>query len=258
MTSPVFKLEGVIKEKDDMADFEGPLTLILLLLSKDKIEVRDISITSLLEQYLDFLDEMTEADLDVASEFVAMASHLAYIKTKVLLAGNEEVTELEQLISSLEQLQNNDVYMQIKSITGTLAEMYSHGSEALAGPPEYLPLDGSQDYIHDADELHDAIVRIIGRENLRLSSLNPRKHDYPGKIMYSISDKTLELISKVKEVGEITLDKLFSNCESRSELVATLIALLELCKVGNLHIYGTESELLVCYKASTDYIEEPA
>ena len=95
MDSPVFKLEGIVKEKNDMIDFEGPLTLILQLLSRDKIEIRDISISLILEQYLAYLDEMAELDLDIASEFVAMASHLTYIKTKMLLTGNDEISELD-------------------------------------------------------------------------------------------------------------------------------------------------------------------
>jgi len=59
METPVFKLEGIVKLKDEMTDFEGPLTLILLLLSKDKIEIRDISISLILEQYLAYLENMT-------------------------------------------------------------------------------------------------------------------------------------------------------------------------------------------------------
>jgi len=116
MESPVFKLEGIVKEKDETTDFEGPLNLILQLLSKDKVEIRDISISSILDQYLAFLDEMAEMDLDIASEFVTMASHLTFIKTKMLLSGNEDISELEQLISSLEELRRGDVYLQIKDI----------------------------------------------------------------------------------------------------------------------------------------------
>jgi segregation and condensation protein A len=104
MDDPIFHLEGVVKTKDEFEDFDGPLNLILQLLSKNKIEIRDISISTLLEQYLAYLDEMASMDLEIASEFVAMASHLMYIKTKVLLSGDEEVSELEQLMDSLEKV----------------------------------------------------------------------------------------------------------------------------------------------------------
>ena len=73
-----FHLPGVIRSKEEMADFEGPLTLILMLLSRNKVEIRDIQIAQILEQYLDYLDRMKEMDLEIASEFVQMAAHLLY------------------------------------------------------------------------------------------------------------------------------------------------------------------------------------
>ena len=87
MENPTFHLEGIIKSKNEMEDFEGPLSLILMLLAKNKIEIRDIRISDILDQYLDYISKMQEMDLEVASEFVQMASHLVYIKTRSLLTG---------------------------------------------------------------------------------------------------------------------------------------------------------------------------
>ena len=101
MENPSFYLEGVVREKNELQDFEGPLSLILMLLSKNKIEIRDIKISEILDQYLEYLDQMQQLDLEIASEFVQMASHLLYIKTKTLLTQEEEVSELEVLIASL-------------------------------------------------------------------------------------------------------------------------------------------------------------
>lgn len=82
---PTYFLEGIIHDKSEMADFEGPLSLILLLLSKNKIEIRDIKISDILDQYLEYLNAMEKLDLEIASEFVQMASYLLYIKTRMLL-----------------------------------------------------------------------------------------------------------------------------------------------------------------------------
>ena len=79
MDNPSFHLEGVVREKDEMQDFEGPLSLILMLLSKNKIEIRDIKISEILDQYLEYLAEMESMDLEIASEFIQMASHLLFI-----------------------------------------------------------------------------------------------------------------------------------------------------------------------------------
>ena len=77
MESPVFKLEKVVHSRtEELQDFEGPLDLILFLLGKNKMEIQDISISLICDQYLSWLDRRKELDLEVASEFAAMASHL--------------------------------------------------------------------------------------------------------------------------------------------------------------------------------------
>ena len=86
MDNPIFKLEKVVQSKaaEPLEDFEGPLDVIFELLSKNKIEIQDIQISAILEQYLAYLDEMKRLDMEIASEFITMASHLMLIKTKML------------------------------------------------------------------------------------------------------------------------------------------------------------------------------
>jgi len=251
MDSPVFKLTGILKSNDEQSDFEGPLTLILQLLSKNKIEIRDIRISLILEQYLEYLDRMAELDLDIASEFVSMASHLTYIKTKMLLSGNdEEISELEQLISSLEELKRGDVYLQIKSIAEILSEMYQTGAAMMETPPEYLPLDREYKYDHNAEDILIAINAIIGREDAVISSLNPQTAVYPRETMFSITEKVEQLISKLSRLskdGGMSILSLFGECRSRTELVATLIAVLELCRVGNVMLSGAGDDMTITY-----------
>ncbi len=138
-TDPTYFLEGIIHDKSEMADFEGPLSLILLLLSKNKIEIRDIKISEILDQYLEYLNAMEKLDLEIASEFVQMASYLLYIKTRMLLTEEKEVTELEQLIASLEQLKCKDTYAAVKSVTPMLDAAAQTGLHYLSRPPEPLP-----------------------------------------------------------------------------------------------------------------------
>jgi len=247
METPVFKLEGIVKEKDDMSDFEGPLTLILDLLRKDKIEIRDISISLILEQYLAHLDKMAELDLDIASEFVVMASHLTYIKTKMMLSSGEEISELEQLISSLEELRRGDVYTQIKEIAQTLSGMYTRDGLMMAGPPEYLPGNAGYEYVHISGELLEAIFSVIGKENLKLSSINRNEPVYPSRVIYSISEKIDEVLNKLRRSGEMPIEKLFYGSKSRTELIATLVAVLELCRVGSTHITGGADDMRISY-----------
>ena len=113
---PSYHLEGIVHSHDELEDFTGPLDLILMLLAKDKIEIRDIQISQLLDQYLAYLQKMQEMDLEIASEFVQMASHLMFIKTKMLLTEEKEPTELEVLVSALEQLKNRDAIAAVREI----------------------------------------------------------------------------------------------------------------------------------------------
>ena len=247
METPVFRLEGIVKASDETTDFEGPLTLILSLLSKDKIEIRDISISLILEQYLAYISEMESLDLDIASDFVAMASHLTYIKTKMLLSGGEEVTELEQLISSLEQLQRGDIYTQIKLASETLSALYTRGGSMMPSPPEYLPQDNEYCYEHVDTDLYNAVLSVIGRENMFLESRNPKQVVYPRRIVYPISDKISEIVETLKQYGDRLVSEVFRQSKSRAEVVATLIALLELCRVGVIFLTGDFDEMMITF-----------
>ena len=108
MDEPRYHLGSVVHAKGEtLEDFDGPLDVIFLLLSKNKIEIQDVSITSILEQYLAYLDEMKRLDMEIASEFIAMASHLMLIKTKMLLSAaerEEAMSEMELLIRSPRQV----------------------------------------------------------------------------------------------------------------------------------------------------------
>lgn len=99
-----------------MEDFNGPLDLILHLLSKNRMEIKDIQISLILDQYLEWMDQRKRLDLEVASEFVTMAAHLVFIKTRMLLSIHDEeaISEMEQLIASLEEHQRHENFAKIK------------------------------------------------------------------------------------------------------------------------------------------------
>ena len=126
MGEPQYRLEGIVRTRSEhMEDFEGPLDVIFLLLSKNKIEIQDVSITAILEQYLAYLEQRQQMDLEVASEFVTMAAHLMYIKTRMLLSIEDEEaqSEMDALIKSLEERQRGENYAKIKQLTERLAHM---------------------------------------------------------------------------------------------------------------------------------------
>ena len=127
MENPVFKLEKVVRSRsEEMQDFEGPLDLILFLLGKNKMEIQDISISLICDQYIAWLEARQKMDLEVASEFVTMASHLVYIKTRMLLSieDAEAQSEMDALIQSLEERRRNESYVRVKLLAQHLEPMW--------------------------------------------------------------------------------------------------------------------------------------
>jgi len=257
MEDPTFRLEGVVRVRDDLEDFEGPLTLILQLLSKNKIEIEDISISSLTDQYLEYLDGMKSMDLEVASEFVAMASYLVYLKTKMLLSvGDEEVSELDQLISTLESMKSRDTYLQIQQTVEPLQEMYRRGF-TFVKQPEPVKTDGAYRYSHEPADLTAALRRVF-ESGAGVKIVPPgRPFFVPKRIVYSVSAKSAEILTLLMKKGITKLQRLFGAAGSRSELVATFIAVLELCKDGRVQLTGAADDPIIGKTETGAAQEEP-
>lgn len=167
MEKPIYHLEGVVRQQADAAtDFVGPLDLILHLLSKNKIEIRDIPIAGILRQYLAWVEARKRMDLEVASEFVAMASHLMYIKTRMLLSEQDEeaASEMEQLIASLEERQRQESYAQIQAVLPNLEARYALGRNLCQKPPEEATTGRLYRYAHTGEELAKAMLRMRARQ----------------------------------------------------------------------------------------------
>lgn len=245
MENPTFHLEGVLRVREDLEDFEGPLTLILQLLSKNKIEIQDIKIAELTDQYLAWLDGMKAMDLDVASEFVQMASYLVYLKARMLISAGEETGELEDLIGSLECLRNKELFERLRAVLPDIAAMYTRGAGTLTKPPEYLPLDREYRYFHEKEDLSRAMSRVLFREDAAAAFINPPGFRFPERIVYSVTEKTKQIVDLLTVHGPMSLGGLFARSVSRTELVATFIAILELCHDGSVHLDGDGEETQV-------------
>ncbi len=239
MENPNFHLEAVVRDRDSLQDFEGPLSLILQLLQKNKIEIRELRISEILDQYLAWMDEMQRLDLEIASEFVQMAAHLLYIKTRTLLAeGGEEVSELEILMQSLEQLKARDSYEAVLEVTPLLKTASETGLLYLTKRPEPLPKSkAGYEYRHEPVELLRALysvfsrgVKVPGEEGDGVIS-----RSIPRRIVYSVRDKSRQVLERLRE-GPAELGALYALCVSRSEVVATFVAVLELCSMGSVRV----------------------
>jgi len=235
MEDLIFNLEGIVHEKDELKDFEGPLSLILLLLQKNKIEIRDIRVSLILDQYLEYLDSMKQMNLEVASEFVQMAAYLLYIKTKTLIAQDkEEVSELELLIESLEQLKAKDTYRAVKEVTPAMLEAYKKGALIVSKGPAPMPdIPRDYPYHHTTEELLKALLQVFADTGEKPQDLDAIKAAMPARIVYSVKSKSRQILERLK-LRNVTLKQLYAECTSRSEVVATFMSVLELVSMGSI------------------------
>lgn len=234
MAQPQYRLEGIVHTRTEvMEDFEGPLDVIFLLLSKNKIDIQDVSITAILEQYLAYLDEMKRLDMEIASEFITMASHLMLIKTKMLLSAAEAAeaqSELDLLRQSLIERQRRDAMEQIRMAITVLEPMNDVGRCVFTKQPEPLRKDSTYRYQHEPVDLLRALDDIAERSQRRLPPPTVNFKGIVGKEPYPVSRKAGEVIKTLILRGIERLKNLFKGNRSRSEVVATFLAILDLCK----------------------------
>ena len=256
METPVFHLEKVVKAKqEDMEDFVGPLDLILHLLSKNKMEIKDIQISLILDQYLQWMDQRRELDLEVASEFITMASHLIFIKTRMLLSIHDEeaLSEMEQLIASLEAHQRNENYLKVKAVVPAFDDRYRIGRDYLTKVPESIQPDKTYHYVHEKDDLFKAMTAVLSRTDNKLPPPVSAFQGIVGREPYPVADKAGEIIHRLLNFGITRFRALFKGNRSRSEVVATFLAVLELCKAHRVRLAGTEEDCTVtCTQSDGD------
>ena len=240
MGEPQYRLEGIVRTRSEqMEDFEGPLDVIFLLLSKNKIEIQDVSITAILEQYLAYLDEMKRLDMEIASEFITMASHLMLIKTKMLLSAAEAAeaqNELDLLRQSLVERQRKEAMESIRTAVSWLEPRNEIGRCLFTKEPEPLRKEKNYRYQHEVADLQRALDEIAERNQRRLPPPTVNFKGIVGKEVYPVSRKTGEILRQLILRGVEKLKNLFKGNRSRSEIVATFISVLEMCKTGSVRL----------------------
>ena len=262
MSEPQYRLEGIVRTRTEvMEDFEGPLDVIFLLLSKNKIEIQDVSITAILEQYLAYLNEMKRLDMEIASEFITMASHLMLIKTKMLLSAAEAAeaqSELDLLRQSLIERQRREAIDQIRMAITVLEPLNDIGRCTFTKEPEPLKRDSTYRYQHSPEDLLFALDTISERNQRRLPPPTVNFKGIVGKEPYPVTKKATEVIRTLVLRGIERLKNLFKGNRTRSEIVATFLAILELCKTNSVSLEDdiTGENPNVCLNKDTEQTQE--
>lgn len=219
MSEPQYRLEGIVHTRTEVReDFEGPLDVIFLLLSKNKIEIQDVSITAILEQYLAYLDEMKRLDMEIASEFITMASHLMLIKTKMLLSAAEQQEaedELDLLRQGLIERRRREAMEQIRLAVAELEPRNEIGRCLFTKEPEPLKKVGGYRYQHDVKDLLRALEMISERSQRQLPPPTQNFKGIVGKEPYPVARKSGEVLRQLLLRGVERLKSLFRGNKTR-------------------------------------------
>ena len=217
-----YKLEG----------FEGPLDLLLQLIARNKLNIYDIELSVLIDQYLEQIELFKSEEMELESEFLEMASRLLYIKTVSLLPKHDEIVQLkEELTGALLE------YMVCQQIAHKLSEMQD-GFDRFVRKPEELEFDKTYELTHSADVIYLSYLAAVGRGQRKLPPSTAPFTKIVAKKIVAVSTKIVFVMRNLWKGGSKKLSSLYKTARSRSEMVATFLAVLELCKANRVRVDG--------------------
>ncbi len=216
--------------------FDGPLDLLLSLIAKNKVNIYDIPISLIFTQYMEYVETLHKLDMDVAGEFLEMASRLMLIKSRMLLpraSDNKEDDPRKPLVDALVE------YRRAKEAAGLLSPRYSRYSGRFVKEPDEVGIDRSFTADHDAALLIKAFDRIF----LRQKQAQEAHTDVPRQTLQTIitkkivpvPEKIFTILRYLRRNGETSFETLLLATNSdRSQLITSFLALLQLIRMGNL------------------------
>ena len=209
--------------------FEGPLDLLLTLISKNKVSITDIPISLICDQYMEYIEEAQKMDPDIASEFIVMASELMLIKSRMLLP-HEEGTENDPRREIADALM---LYQQAKLVANELRPRYDEYSGRYVKGTDEVPPEKGLPLNLDANMLVKALDSVLKRMKVADAAKNPTELVNPliKRKVVSVEEKIDQMVTVLEEKGETSLYCLLRDSESRSELVARFMGILELIKL---------------------------
>ncbi len=224
----IFTLE-TNKYNIKIENFEGPLDLLCHLIDVNKMDIYDVNINDITDQYIDYIKKMEEMDLEVTSEFLVMASNLLYIKSKKLLP---RVEDEEEMISEEELIQRIVEYKQYKEIIKTLSQMYSENNKRFFRAPERIELPKQKLEVNGKiDDIINVYKDILNRTSVR-ENKNAKNIEKIAIIEnYSVGDTVKTMFKELIRKPKFIFNKLFSlkKCKPQ-EVVTAFSGLLEMSR----------------------------
>ncbi|MBN2032982.1 MAG: segregation/condensation protein A [Deltaproteobacteria bacterium] len=215
--------------------FEGPLDLLLHLIRKNEVDIFDIPIATITDQYLAYIDIMEALNITLAGEFLVMASTLIHIKSRMLLPGLGEEEEDPRLEITRPLME----YMKFKELAGSLSErdMLYRDVFTRQFPSDYKNRFRSEEPLIEVSlfQLIDAFKRVMEQ---RLPGEQLKFQIEP----WSLKEKTTFIINQLKERGALYFNELFSEARTAGEFIITFLSILELVQMGLVRVFQTDPE----------------
>lgn len=208
--------------------FEGPLDLLLHLIAKSKINIEDISITEITKQYLDYLNKMKLFDMEIASEFLVMASKLLYIKSSLLVPKTKSEEDLDEPDPQQQLIERLKEYKLFKEVSEIFNDYYNKFSGICSKPPENYEVRSDMLIANTTDELLEVFTRLLVRADI-ISNKQPPIHKVNREVV-TVDSKIAQITSILNHSNKISFLSLFNNTYSREDMVVTFLAILELVK----------------------------
>ena len=214
--------------------------MLLSLITKQKIDIYDIPIALIFDQYMEYIEEARMLDMEVAGEFITMAAQLMQIKSKMLLPVYEDEGEEDPRTQLVEQLLE---YQRFKEAGGYLGGISETGRDLYIRPQEHLEKDYSDVvYDHTAEQLAKAIDDILQRAQRRMPPPITAFKSIVGKEAVPVNGRITHILQLFTKTDTIKLETLLLSSKSRSEIVAYFLAILELSKNGRLVLEYEEDD----------------
>lgn len=232
--------------------YEGPLDLLLALISKHKIDIFDIPISEICDQYIAYLDAMRKMDMEVTSEFVVMAADLMLIKSKMLLPRTEDSEDPRApLVDALLEHQRAKAAAEFLRIQSA-----GHFDTFTKLPSEPEKSDYSRG--HAVELLAEAFSRIADRITLRKDSFEPELFKRIEDRYYTVEEKTADIMSYMESKRICVFEDLFAGVRSRGEAVALFMALLELVRDGFIDVERNGEDIELSFAEGNENAERMA
>ena len=218
--------------------FEGPLDLLLTLISKHKMNILDIEIITIINQYLEIINAAQAQDLDIASDFIDMAARLVYLKSVYLLPKDEEGEKLKA------ELQGQLIeYSQAKLAAENLRRIFIGDSLFVRGPQQ-VEEDWTYDIIHPVSDLVKA-YEVLDDKSIRRAP--PKKEKFEPIVsapIVSVQTKIFSVLKNLMKNKMQSLQSAFDKTKGKSDAIATFMAILELIRAHRISIDEDENMVL--------------